>query len=697
MSATATDWIGTLLPGGRYHVTAKLGEGGMGLVYKANDRKLDSEVVIKAPRRVMLEDPEFVKRFAREIRSLVKLSHPHIVKVTDVGQHDGLPYAVMQYLSGGSLEDRLPRSPSGAPLPMQPGALIGWIGNVAAALDFIHQQGYVHRDIKPGNILFDAHQNVFLSDFGVAKVVSDTASSGQTGRLTGTGMVMGTPDYMAPELIMGQPSDGRIDQYALAVMVYELLSGRLPFVATTPTAVMVMHTTHAPPPLATVLPSLPAAVSHAIQRSLEKDPQRRFPTCRDLAHSLEDALRGQPSSAPAVARAGGNVPAPSRPTASRGTQGVRTGTSETVSRPIAQTAPASDLSDAPADEISTSKLLAILTSLALVIALSNISWFAGIAALAIAGPLLFPRQPAVLSWQLPAMLSGLAFVFTWLLQQKLGNADVARLVVSGLLEGGLMVAAVIAFRAIWTAAPLPRPKWGVPAAIAAGLLAAAALVAASGTIPDAELYGLLSSSWGHGLMLVWAGLVAGMAIKQSGSNDGLSGILVAGCVLFPGVLALVIPRDQVSVARELVAAVCISGAAASVATLLGPHLSHSEAPALNRALLGWIAAAVLLGVFPGVVSGRWSSDLGTTVIRAILVVMAALVFHLLSSQRNGAHSNWRACTGVCGIALAMCLASQAVDVHNARSQPPAAETAQAGDSYASVSWAPEGTPVRSDE
>ncbi len=280
------DWCGLSLSQGRYLVRAKLGEGGMGFVYRALDRNLEAEVVVKVPRRAMLDDPEFAGRFAREVRSLVKLAHPRIVKVTDVGEHDGLPYAVMQYLSGGSLEDS--KAVAAGPTAALK-ALPDWLTSVAAALDFVHTKGYVHRDVKPGNILFDAQHHAFLSDFGVAKAIGSAPESrrGRTAA-TGAGLVLGTPEYMAPELVMGLPFDGRIDQYALAVTVFEILARRYPFVAPTSTATLVLQTTQAAP--RTLSPSNRRSLA-AFRTPSRCGPCRRipcggFPTCGTFASAV---------------------------------------------------------------------------------------------------------------------------------------------------------------------------------------------------------------------------------------------------------------------------------------------------------------------------------------------------------------------------------------------------------------------------
>jgi hypothetical protein len=289
MTAETTDWVGLTLDG-RYSVTAKLGEGGMGFVYRARDARLGWDVVIKVPRAAMLEEAGFRERFRAEVGALVRLAHPHVVKVTDFGQHDGVPFAVMQFLPGGSLEDRRPRDDAGKPKPVSPRTLAEWLPAVADALDFIHKQGYVHRDVKPANILFDAHKNAYISDFGVAKAVA----GGPTERpgLTGAGRVLGTPTHMAPEMVLGEPFDGRVDQYALAVTVFEMLAAKLPFEGPTAMAVLIKRTTDSPPALAEVRPTIPAALSAAVARAMSKDPGQRFPSCAAFAKAAVEVSRG---------------------------------------------------------------------------------------------------------------------------------------------------------------------------------------------------------------------------------------------------------------------------------------------------------------------------------------------------------------------------------------------------------------------
>ncbi|MEO2015380.1 MAG: SUMF1/EgtB/PvdO family nonheme iron enzyme, partial [Fuerstiella sp.] len=277
-----------LLSGGRYELVRLLGSGGMGEVYLARDTTLDTQVVIKIPHLSLLKDKEFTDRFRREIQSLVKLSHRSIVKITDVGEHKKIPFAVMQYLDGGSLEDRM------EPGAMDEASLEEWLPDVALALDFIHAKGYVHRDVKPANILFDGEGHAYVADFGVAKAVADGPEQhGKATRLTGAGIVMGTPGYMAPELVMGEAIDHRVDQYALAATVFEVLSGRPPFEGPTPAAVMVKQSTMAAPSLQTICPSASSSVAAAVERGLCQAATDRFENCGEFA----DAVRGVHSEA----------------------------------------------------------------------------------------------------------------------------------------------------------------------------------------------------------------------------------------------------------------------------------------------------------------------------------------------------------------------------------------------------------------
>lgn len=289
MATDTSTWVGATLAG-RYKVVAKLGGGGMGFVYRARDERLDVDVVLKLPRPALLEDAEFAGRFAREIRSLVRLEHPHIVRLTDVGEHDGLPFAVMQFLPGGSLRDLQPRRADDTALPQPAGTLHAWLPSVAAALDFIHNRQYVHRDVKPDNILFDAAGHAFLSDFGVAKAAAGSTKTTQTLALTGMGMVLGTPHFMSPEVIMGQPFDGRADQYALAVTVYQQLSGRFPFEGANAAALFVQHTTQEAVPLDQIQPDVPTAVSVAVAKAMAKEPGQRFPSCMAFARAVLEAV-----------------------------------------------------------------------------------------------------------------------------------------------------------------------------------------------------------------------------------------------------------------------------------------------------------------------------------------------------------------------------------------------------------------------
>jgi len=299
MVSDTSEWIGTKLCDGRYDVLRKLGEGGMAHVYVARDAKLERDVVIKAPRSNLIHDASFAGRFTREVRSLAKLAHPHVVPLIDIGQHDGVPFAVMQYLTGGSLRDRQPRLADGRTGPLPAASLHAWLPAIAQALDFVHKNKFIHRDVKPENILFDEDGQVFLADLGIIKALSDPNDSAPQSVLTGAGIVLGTPQYMAPELIMGETVDGRVDQYALAVTLFEALTGRVPFNGANAPAIFIQQTTKAPPSLRDLAPSVSPALAAAVTKALGKTPGERFATCADFVQAALET-RSAPVSAPAV-------------------------------------------------------------------------------------------------------------------------------------------------------------------------------------------------------------------------------------------------------------------------------------------------------------------------------------------------------------------------------------------------------------
>ena len=205
----------------RYRVDGSLGEGGMATVYRAVDEQLGIPVVVKVPHVALLAEPGFLERFQMEVEGLVALQHPHIVRIIARGEHDGVPFIVLQGLTGGTLGDVL----RGAPEKRVPvDQVLPWLRDVARTLDFIHSQGVVHRDVKPENVMFDEHGNVYLSDFGIAKAIGQRDSG-----VTVTGTVPGSPAYMAPEQATEKDLAGSADQYALAATVYEALSGAPPF------------------------------------------------------------------------------------------------------------------------------------------------------------------------------------------------------------------------------------------------------------------------------------------------------------------------------------------------------------------------------------------------------------------------------------------------------------------------------------
>ncbi len=263
---------------GQYRVVAPLGEGGMAAVYKAYQPGMDRYVALKILPQHFAKDPLFVGRFQQEAKVLAKLQHLHILPVFDYGEAEGYTYIVMPFVESGTLTDLL----KGQPLPLkQIRALVSQIGD---ALDYAHSRGLVHRDVKPSNVLIDARGNCLLTDFGIAKIVEGTA------KFTGTGGLIGTPAYMSPEQGRGDKVDARTDVYALGVMLYEMVTGRVPFDAETPIAIVFKHIQDPLPPPSTLNPDIPDALERVILKALAKDPNDRFAATGEMVQALQAAL-----------------------------------------------------------------------------------------------------------------------------------------------------------------------------------------------------------------------------------------------------------------------------------------------------------------------------------------------------------------------------------------------------------------------
>lgn len=284
----ADDLAGQSLVGGlgTYAVLRALGAGGMGSVHLARSSAEGAEVVVKVPHADLARRHGFLERFAREVRRLQELRHPHVVPILDAGEHGGRPFLVLPYLAGGSLEDRLRARDGGR---LAPGEALEWLLPVAATLDHVHASGVVHRDVKPANLLFDGAGTAYLSDFGIAR----TVAGGETS-LTSTGVGVGSPDHMAPEQATGAALDGRADQYSLASTLFQALAGRPPFEGDTPLAVLVRKQMDLAPTVTQALPDLPPGAALALVRALAKEPLVRFPSCTAFATAFTRGLHGDP-------------------------------------------------------------------------------------------------------------------------------------------------------------------------------------------------------------------------------------------------------------------------------------------------------------------------------------------------------------------------------------------------------------------
>jgi serine/threonine protein kinase len=273
-----------------YTVLRRLGLGGMGAVYLARHPRMQRSVALKLLRSDLCADPDFTRRFEHEVETLAGLSHPHIVSILDCGQHDGQLWLSMQYVDGVDGETAL--EAAGGLLPAD--RVLHVVTGVAAALDYAHKRNLVHRDVKPANVLLTAHGDdepewVFLTDFGIAKSLdADT-------RLTRTGNVVATLEYASPEQIEAGPLDARSDVYSLGCVAHRMLTGSVPYPGESVTAKMRGHLLLPPPRPTSLVPWLAPAVDDVVAQAMAKDPAQRFPTCRELAAALADAIEAFPA------------------------------------------------------------------------------------------------------------------------------------------------------------------------------------------------------------------------------------------------------------------------------------------------------------------------------------------------------------------------------------------------------------------
>ena len=266
---------------GQYQLMERLGRGGMATVYKAYQPSLDRYVAVKVLSTFLAQDPDFTARFQREAQAIAKLNHPNILPVYDYGQEGELIYIVMRYVEGGTLQDMLGQS-------LDLDTTVEIIAQVGGALDYAHQRGLVHRDVKPSNVLMAEGSWALLGDFGLVRMTRAST------RITKTGVAMGTPTYIAPEQAQDRDVDGRSDIYSLGVVLFEMLTGRVPFEGDTSLVVLLKHLTDPPPPPREINPDIPEPVERVVLKALAKDPVDRFQQMGEMVTALQKAVAGGP-------------------------------------------------------------------------------------------------------------------------------------------------------------------------------------------------------------------------------------------------------------------------------------------------------------------------------------------------------------------------------------------------------------------
>jgi serine/threonine-protein kinase len=263
---------------GRYQVLSELGRGGMGIVYQAYDKQLKEQVAIKLLSPLLSTDPQALERLTREVSLARRVTHPNVIRIHDISEVNGLHYVSMEYFGGTNLKEHLKRS---GPLSLLNTYQI--LSQICDGLEAAHSQGVVHRDLKAQNIMIGTSGQIKIIDFGLARSVHLEG-------MTATGLIMGTPEYMAPEQVAGKHVDERADIYALGVILFEMLTGRVPFTGDSAIAVGFKQLKDPPPPPRSINPQIPEEVERIILKALEKDPIHRYRTANEMRKEFESAL-----------------------------------------------------------------------------------------------------------------------------------------------------------------------------------------------------------------------------------------------------------------------------------------------------------------------------------------------------------------------------------------------------------------------
>jgi serine/threonine protein kinase len=264
---------------GSYRIINQVGQGGMATVYKAYQPSMDRNVAIKVLPRQLAESAEFTARFQQEAHIIARLEHPHILPVFDFGESDGVTYFVMRYLDAGTLKTKMEAG------PLSWNEIDRFFTQLAEALNYAHGHGIVHRDLKPANALVDEEDNLFLTDFGIAKLLESASP-----RLTQTDAIMGTPAYISPEQAKAETVNQRSDIYSLGIILYEMVTGSVPFVADTPLAVILKHISDPLPPPSVIKKDIPEPIERVILKALAKEPGDRYATAAEFLSAWKRAL-----------------------------------------------------------------------------------------------------------------------------------------------------------------------------------------------------------------------------------------------------------------------------------------------------------------------------------------------------------------------------------------------------------------------